>query len=88
VSALHITGYFTLLIPFSEAPTEWHPTERTGPFCVLSRGAFATEAEATAWATEKLAGQPYELKWVAGEDDAAPEDNEDPDDHNFGNAAW
>ncbi len=68
---LHITGYYTLLIPFSDAPTEWHPTERAGPFSVLSRGAFATATEAAGWAAEKLSGQPCELRWIAGSADDA-----------------
>jgi hypothetical protein len=66
MSDLHITGYYTLLIPFSETPTEWHPTDRTGPFATLTRGAFATAEQASAWADDKLAGQPYTVRWVPG----------------------
>lgn len=56
--------YFTVIIPWSERPTMWHPTERTGPFSVLSRGAFKTIAAARAWADEHLAGEPYEVKTI------------------------
>jgi hypothetical protein len=34
--------------------TEWHPTEPTGPFKTLTRGAFATPEEAQKWADEHL----------------------------------
>lgn len=60
------TGYYTVLIPWSDSPTKWHPTDRTGPFAVLSRGAFSCESEAHEWARETLEGQPYELKRIAG----------------------
>lgn len=54
--------YHSVLIPFSDCPTRWHPTESTGPFKVLSRGAFATREDAHAWAGNNLANQPYEVK--------------------------
>jgi hypothetical protein len=47
-------GYFTILLPWSDLPTPWHPTEREGPFSVLSRGAFATRKLARDWAKEHL----------------------------------
>jgi hypothetical protein len=47
--------YWTVCIPFTiEGRTEWHPTESTGPFATLTRGCFASIAEARVWAAEKL----------------------------------
>lgn len=60
------TGYYTLLVPFSETPTMWHPTDRTGPFSVLNRGAFATYAALEVWAASRLNGQPYSSLFVSG----------------------
>lgn len=59
--------YWTVVIPYSEYPTKWHPTDRSGPFSVLTRGAFGTETEAHAWAKKHLEGQPYRV-------DEQPED--------------
>jgi len=57
--------YWTVLIPYSEERrTKWHPTERFGPFAVLSRGAFPTPEEAHAWAAAHLEGQPYTLREI------------------------
>lgn len=61
---LRFGSYYTILIPWSDTPTEWHPTEKTGPFAVLSRGAFWRETDAHAWAAEHLGGQPYTLRRV------------------------
>lgn len=46
--------YFSVLIPWSPTPTEWHPTEKTGPFSTLTRGSFPTELAARTWAREHL----------------------------------
>lgn len=55
-------GYWSVLIPWTEGiRTEWHPTERTGPFSKLSRGAFKTEGLAIKWAQEKLLGQTFSV---------------------------
>lgn len=55
--------YFTVVIPFvAKNATEWHPTSPVGPLSTLTRGAFATEAEADKWAAERLAGHPYTLR--------------------------
>jgi len=54
-------GYFTVVVPFSTA-SQWHAKETTGPFSVLTRGRFETEAEAHAWAKEHLNGGPYEVR--------------------------
>jgi hypothetical protein len=57
--------YWTVLVPYSEERrTKWHPTERFGPFAVLSRGAFPTPEEAHAWAKAHLEGQPYTLREI------------------------
>ena len=47
-------GYYTVRVPWSDQGTEWHPTDRTGPFSVLSRGAFDTRAAARHWARTHL----------------------------------
>lgn len=60
-------GYFTILLPWSDLPTPWHPTERTGPFSVLSRGAFKTRRLAREWAREHLRPfHEYRLKHFRG----------------------
>lgn len=53
--------YYSVHIPWSDSPTAWHPTEKTGPFAVLSCGSFASEELAHAWAKENLNGQPYSV---------------------------
>lgn len=54
---------FTVQIPWVPASlaTMWHPTDRTGPFAVLSRGAFADEVSAILWAQLHLNGTPYRV---------------------------
>ncbi len=54
--------YFTVVIPWSDSPTSWHPTQKTGPFATLTRGAFATEEQAHEWARAHLSSQPYTLR--------------------------
>lgn len=34
--------------------TKWHPTEESGPFSVLTRGAFGTRDEACQWASREI----------------------------------
>lgn len=49
--------YYTIVLyylPPHEHPTVWHPTTPTGPFAVLTRGAFLTEADAREWAQANL----------------------------------
>ena len=55
--------YFTIRIPFVpyRLATEWHPTEATGGFSVLTRGNFKTVEAAVAWGKEKLGGCPYSV---------------------------
>jgi hypothetical protein len=55
-------SYFTLHVPYSEKPTQWHPTEKTGPFSVLCRGAFPTEKRAHEWADKNIKGYDYTVK--------------------------
>ena len=61
----HITGgvdgvdvariYWTVRIGWQEyGRTEWHPTEKEGPFSVLSRGVFETRDHACEWASTHL----------------------------------
>jgi hypothetical protein len=50
--------YYSVHIPFSKTPTEWHPTSSTGPFAVLSRGKFSTVQQAHDWAQEHLGYKP------------------------------
>lgn len=47
-------GYYTVIVGWSDQPTQWHPTDRTGPFAALSRGAFPTERAAMDWARTHL----------------------------------
>lgn len=58
--------YYTLLVPYVpyKLATEWHPTEDTGPFKVLTRGAFQTIEEAVAWGKAKLNGTPYSIHYT------------------------
>lgn len=58
--------YFTVVIPWvpREFQTEFHPTEQTGPFSTLTRGAFGTYAEAITWGRHSLAGTPYGVREV------------------------
>lgn len=59
--------YWTVVIPFSERPTEWHPTESTGPFAVLTRGSFPSPDVARAWAESHLNAQPYSVRFIESE---------------------
>jgi len=53
-------------VPSSQFPTVWHPTAPTGPFSVLTRGAFATEEDAHEWAQANLrAEHEYEVRKIA-----------------------
>ncbi len=62
--------YHSVRIPFvPDGRTQWHPTEPTGPFGVLVRGAFPTIECAHAWARTHLAGHPYTLKEYPSEHD-------------------
>lgn len=55
--------YYSVLIPYvATGATQWHPTEPTGPFRTLSRGAFDTRKEAEDWADRHLNGKPYSVK--------------------------
>jgi len=63
---LWLVGYYSLVLPFCEPPSPWHPTESEGPFSVLSCGAFRTKAEAGEWAAEHLGGAPYLVRRVPG----------------------
>lgn len=63
--------YHSVLIPYSEDPSIWHPTESTGPFAVLTRGAFDTVTQAHEWACVNIPGYDYSVKeydnfWVDG----------------------
>lgn len=55
--------YYTLRIPFApfKFATQWHPTESTGPFKVLTRGAFKTIELAMDWGKANLNGTPYNV---------------------------
>jgi hypothetical protein len=55
---------FTVIIPFAErGATQWHPTDRTGPFSTLSRGFFQSKKAAHKWAKEHLGlGAKYSLR--------------------------
>ncbi len=48
--------YWTIEIPYQAEHTSnpWMPRESSGPFSVLTRGAFSTNALAVEWATQNL----------------------------------
>ena len=56
--------YYTVVIPWSDKPTPWHPTEKTGRFSTLRRGAFKSESDAKEWADVRLNNQPYTIEMV------------------------
>lgn len=58
--------YYTVRIPYvaPERATEWHPTEPTGPWSMLTRGTYNTIEAARAWADAKLGGTPYTVAHV------------------------
>lgn len=59
-------NYWTVVIPYVPQvfQTEWHPTEQSGPFSILTRGCFVTESEAIMWGREHLRGTPYSTKKI------------------------
>ena len=63
-----ITGryYFTVVLTYAPpGPTRtiWHPNMETGPFSVLTRGAFRTATAAHRWASEKgILGSTYSVR--------------------------
>jgi len=59
-----VRGYYTVLIPWSDRPTQWHPTEKG--FSPLSRGAFKTKAEARAWVEKHGIGSAHSIKRIPG----------------------
>jgi hypothetical protein len=61
---LHEIGYYTVIIPWSEHATRWHPEQPYGPMSKLSRGAFRTQSEAHGWARDNLEEQPYSVKFI------------------------
>lgn len=65
---LWMTGYYTLVVSWVPVAfqTEWHPDAETGPFSVISRGAFRTLEEALAWGRDRLGGTPYTVKFIPG----------------------
>ena len=60
------SGYYTIEIGWSARPTQWHPTDRVGPFSVLTRGAFETQTEAHRWAQDNLDGSGYRVVHIDG----------------------
>lgn len=48
--------------------TQWHPTERKGPFETLQRGASLTEEGAIRWGVANLQGLPYTVRFIPSED--------------------
>jgi hypothetical protein len=58
--------YFTLSVPHvpNHLATGWHPTDSTGPFAILQRGAFKTFEEALVWGRDHLGGMPYSVKEI------------------------
>jgi hypothetical protein len=70
-------GTWAVLLPYEPDPerrTEWHPTEPTGPFKVLVRGAFASPLDAVKWIVRNLRGSAYQLRWYVPWCDGCGED--------------
>ena len=63
-----MSAYYTLVLPWAPAAVRspWHPTERTGPFSTLTRGAFATRREALQWAKRNLGRAPFTIRALEG----------------------
>lgn len=60
-------NYYSVVIPFTIVrPTIWHPTEPSGPFRVITRGAFKTRRQAHAWAARNIPGHRYRLRLYSG----------------------
>ena len=73
----HYPRYWSVVIPYAETNrTEWHPTDRTGPWLTAVRGAFRSVAAAHEWAAEHIPGHDYDLS----------EHREYPDWRSLGNA--
>jgi hypothetical protein len=68
-----MTVYYTVHIPWSDKPTKWHPTEHSGPFSVLQRGAFATRELAETWARKELGDTVFYVRRIDPMADAAIE---------------
>lgn len=56
--------YYTIVLRYQDNGSPWHPTDPTGPFSVLTRGAFETEYLAEQWAAEHVSGYPFEIRKV------------------------
>jgi hypothetical protein len=55
--------YYSVVVPYTETGrTDWHPTEKGGPFDPLVRGAFPTRELAEQWAREHLGDTPWTIK--------------------------
>ena len=54
--------YYTVIV--GHGPTEWHATEKSGPFSKLSRGAFRSASEARAWARKHLGIRGWKIKRI------------------------
>lgn len=67
MSDLYLTGYYTILLPYTTTQaTKWHPTKPTGPFSLLSRGAFPDMSAMMQWAAENLEQGPWSYRWEPG----------------------
>jgi hypothetical protein len=56
-------GYYTVVIPYSETPTLWHPRYPASEAQAMTRGCFLWPAGAHAWARRRLGGQPYSVRY-------------------------
>jgi hypothetical protein len=61
-SQKRLKPYYTVIV--GPGPTEWHATDRTGPFSKLSRGAFRSSKEARAWARSHLGPHGWKIKRI------------------------
>lgn len=54
--------YLSIILRYVPEGTVWHPTDKTGPFSVLSRGCFRSVQAARKWAEQNIPGHTYETR--------------------------
>jgi hypothetical protein len=65
--------YWSILLSYVHVgATKWHPTEKSGPFSIITRGCFASKAKAYEWAKENIPGHTFALTEYARGNYLAP----------------
>lgn len=55
--------YYSVVIAYTETNrTIWHPTDKSGPFSVLTRGVFDTIEAAHEWALDRIPNTEYSVR--------------------------